>query len=144
MSFVGGKLKLKGSDPLRGGVKKKKRKGAPEALALVPAAEGDDPAAAAAAVAAAGGSGGATGDDDAEERRKLREGAPVAAQGEGADRRTEAERRYEERLREVEYKAMSKQAAKSHRERIKDFNEYLSKLSEHHDLFKISGGARKG
>lgn len=79
MSFVGGKLKLKGGvDPtqLKGGVKKKKKKAAADALAVVPA-DG----------AAAGGEGG-----DPQAAQGSKDGVPLdpaAVQ----DRRTEAEKK---------------------------------------------------
>lgn len=142
MSFVGGKLKLKGGEPLKGGVKKKKKhSGAGDALALVSAPSAETlPDDVFNGEAAASGSGAGSGSVKA----RL-EGQALAAPAEDEDRRTEAEKKYDERYeKDIKARQMKKMAGKSHRERIKDFNEYLSKLSEHHDLFKISGGARKG
>jgi protein FAM32A len=57
-----------------------------------------------------------------------------------ADRRTEAEKRYDEYLLKRESEKVKKLAAKSHREKVKDFNEYLEKLTEHHDIPKVGPG----
>lgn len=137
MSFVGGKLKLKGGDGLKAGgaVHKKKKKRSKEVSegALVEGSANGE-----AADPQEGGS-----KDSEQDMKKLLEGYEVQPKSEAEDRRTEAEKRYDERLGKIQYDQMKKQAGKSHRGRIQDFNEYLSKLSEHHDLFKISGGARK-
>ncbi|GLC41597.1 hypothetical protein PLESTB_000698200 [Pleodorina starrii] len=128
MSFVGGKLKLKGGEPLKtgGGVKKKKKKQEEKALAAASGAPAQEPAQ-------------AERDDDAEKTRRAIQGYeldPNAVE----DRRTEAEKRFDARFRKVEEQMCTKAAAKSHRERVKDFNEYLAKLSEHHDIPKVGPG----
>ena len=58
----------------------------------------------------------------------------------GSDRRTDAEKRYAERMAALEEGRLRKLAAKSHRERVADFNAYLSNLSEHHDIPKVGPG----
>lgn len=125
MSFVGGKLKLKGGDPLKGGVKKKKKKPSNAELALANAedgGEGEDKAATAA------------------EPTKTRDGYILPTPAATADRRTEAEKRHEERLRKLEEERLRKQAGKGYRDRVKDFNERLANLSEHHDIPKVGPG----
>jgi protein FAM32A len=118
MSFVGGRLKLKGVEPVKGGKKKKgrkeKRAGEGEELALAAAADGSE----AAAAAAGGGS-----------------GAPAPA---AVDRRTEAEKRHDAVLATREDARAAKVAAKSHRERIREMNERLASETEHFDLFRTS------
>ncbi|GBF99022.1 hypothetical protein Rsub_11826 [Raphidocelis subcapitata] len=124
MSFVGGKLTLKGGEPLKtaGGVKKKKKKKAAEA------AGGDDEQRAASVAAAAAAKASGLG------------GAPVAPPPEGADRRTDAQRRRDERMAKLEEERLRKIATKGYRDRMKDLNEHLASLSEHHDIPKVGPG----
>jgi protein FAM32A len=56
------------------------------------------------------------------------------------DRRTAAERRYDERMEKQQEKIVEKMASKSHRDKVADFNASLSKLSEHHDIPKVGPG----
>lgn len=124
MSFVGGKLKLKGGTDLPGVKKKKKKKQPTEILAAESNGEKETAAEGAAKEAARqseGGSGSAA--------------APAPA---AEDRRTEAEKRFEAHLAKFEDARLKKAAAKSHRERVKEMNEKLSTLTEHHDLPRIS------
>lgn len=111
MSFVGGKLKLKGGEPLKagGGVKKKKKKEASDAV--VPAKTDE------------------TKDSGENDLKKTLEGYALPSPSEKEDRRTEAEKRFEERQRKLEEDRLKKLASKSHRDRVKDFNEYLGKLT---------------
>ncbi|KXZ54845.1 hypothetical protein GPECTOR_4g917 [Gonium pectorale] len=123
MSFVGGKLKLKGGEPPKtaGGVKKKKK--AEERSLVAPeqqAKEGEK-------------------DESAEQTRKAIHGYALE-QSPTEDRRTEAEKKFEARFRKVEEQMCKKAAQKSHRDRVKEFNEYLAKLSEHHDIPKVGPG----
>lgn len=120
MSFVGGKLKLKGGTDLLG-VKKKKKKKQPTEIV---AAEADGAKEIAAEDAAA------------KEAAPPAEGVSGSAAAE--DRRTEAEKRFEAHLAKFEEARLKKAAAKSHRERVKEMNEKLSTLTEHHDLPRIS------
>ena len=48
-----------------------------------------------------------------------------------ADRRTAAEKRYDEQMAQREAERLAKMAGKSHRQRIAEFNEHLSNLTEH-------------
>ena len=54
--------------------------------------------------------------------------------------RTEAQRKHEEHLAKREAERLSKAAAKSHRERVQEYNDKLAKLSEHHDIPKVGPG----
>lgn len=123
--FVGGKLKLKGGEPLKGGVKKKKKKATGTELALANAETGE-----------------AAGEDKskAAEPIKAKDGYILPAPAPNADRRTEAEKRHEERLKRLEEERLRKQATKGYRDRVKDFNEHLASLSEHHDIPKVGPG----
>jgi len=56
------------------------------------------------------------------------------------DTRTAAEKRYEEQLARREKDRISKMVAKSHRERIEEFNQKLANLSEHYDIPKVGPG----
>lgn len=126
MSFVGGKLNLKGGAPLAGGVKKKSKKKSSD-KASGSGGGGDAAAAAAAGTSSAG--------------------ATTTAAGyvpppppEGADRRTEAEKRRDAKLAALEEKRLRDLAARGYRDRVKAFNEHLASLSEHHDIPKVGPG----
>ncbi len=58
----------------------------------------------------------------------------LEAPPDGVDRRTAAEKRYDETQAKREAEASKKAALKSHRERVNEFNAYLQNLSEHHDI----------
>jgi protein FAM32A len=131
MSFVGGKLKLKGGDPKGISKKKKKKSTDAAALALATAGSGDAAAAAAEGGAAAGGS--------KAEPVKTKDGYILPAPSANEDRRTEAQKRHDERVRKLEEERLRKMATKGYRDRVKDFNEHLASLSEHHDIPKVSG-----
>lgn len=114
MSFTGGKLKLKGSSGLSKGQKKKKKKSSE--LALID-------------------------HDDANESSKVtREGYVPEQPDENADLRTAAEKKFEESLAKREQERIAKLASKSHKTRVKEFNEYLANLSEHHDIPRVGPG----
>lgn len=116
MAFVGGKLKLKGGEPLKaaaGGVKKKKKE---QPGTLMPAMAADEADAL---------------DEAAAKTRKAIHGYALEPER-GADTRTETEKKWEARFKKVEEEKLKKLAGKSHKERVKDFNDYLANLSEHH------------
>ena len=121
---IGGGLKLKGGLVASGGVKKKKR----SAVAATSQPTGDE----------AGFRVGSVG-TQADARASTRSDASVQPHG-GHDKRTEAERRYDERLAAEEKRAIAKMAAKTHREKVSDFNAYLARLSEHHDIPRVGPG----
>jgi protein FAM32A len=49
--------------------------------------------------------------------------------------KTEAEIRFEENRRKRMEEKLRKDGSKTHKERVEDLNRYLSKLSEHHDMY---------
>jgi protein FAM32A len=57
------------------------------------------------------------------------------------DTRTAYEKKWDEQIKKIDLKNAKSSAKMTHRERIDDFNHKLSKLSEHHDLPRVSGGA---
>lgn len=67
-------------------------------------------------------------------RRNLQEtpeGKFLEAPPEDADRRTEAEKRFDAQREKREAEQITKMTAKSHRQRIAEFNEHLGSLTEH-------------
>ena len=54
--------------------------------------------------------------------------------------KTAAEIAHEQKLKERKKDRISKMAQKSHKEKVQDFNKYLSELSEHHDVPKVGPG----
>jgi len=120
MSFAGGKLKLKGGDTLgaKGVTKKKKKKSSSGELALVDSSKGSK-----------------------DDTKALTEGYVIDEPDSALlDRRTPAERRHDEHLAARERERITKMADKSHRQRVAEFNEYLSNLTEHHDIPKVGPG----
>jgi protein FAM32A len=115
MSFVGGTLKLKGGVPLQGAVKKKKKKSSP------------GPEGTAKTLAAADNAGQAAAPKD--DLKEIIKGKELQPRGETEDRRTEAEKRFEQHQIKLEADRLKKLAGKSHRDRIKEFNEQLANLS---------------
>ncbi|KAF8445588.1 hypothetical protein L210DRAFT_5908 [Boletus edulis BED1] len=58
----------------------------------------------------------------------------------GNDRKTEAERRFEEAQRRRLLGKVAKIAHKTHKDRVNEFNSKLESLSEHHDIPKVGPG----
>lgn len=116
MSFVGGKLKLKGGESLKtaGGVAKKKKKSKDEGAIVQHNADSE---------------GDTKKEDKSENLKEILHGYELKQPEEGEDRRTDAEKRFQARQIKLEEERLKKLAAKSHRDRVKDFNEHLSKLS---------------
>ena len=56
------------------------------------------------------------------------------------DQLTPAERRYIEQKQILDVQKLAKEANKSHRNRIEDFNQYLANMSEHYDIPKVGPG----
>mmetsp|Transcript_7162 Transcript_7162/g.12347 ORF Transcript_7162/g.12347 Transcript_7162/m.12347 type:complete len:128 (+) Transcript_7162:210-593(+) len=127
MSFVGGKLKFKGDkDASSAGVKKKKKKtGGDPASALALAASTEKAEAA---------------EKKSADLKKILHGHVVPTPSEHEDRRTDAEKRFAQRQIQLEQERLKKLANKSHRDRVKDFNEQLAALSEHHDIPRVGPG----
>ncbi|KAG0633553.1 hypothetical protein HOY80DRAFT_610662 [Tuber brumale] len=118
---TGGSLKLKGTKD--GGIKKKKKK--------KPAAP--DPTSELKSCKASGKATSADGLEEREEEEEEEPEDPYAG-------KTEAERRFEERKRKRMDERLKKEGIKSHKERVEEFNKYLSNLSEHHDMPRIGPG----
>lgn len=126
MSFVGGKLKLKGDAGLPGVKKKKKKDDTSKQVVVVSEEAGD-------------GVGGK--ELSLIESKDTSSSIPPPSDisnAVGVDRRTEAEKRFEEHVLKFEEQRLKKAAQKSHRQRIKELNEKLSTLTEHHDIPRIS------
>ncbi|GLT61778.1 hypothetical protein SLA2020_344600 [Shorea laevis] len=131
-NVVGGKLKLKGKalDVKAGGVKKKKKhKKHQDEVTQVTENE-----------LSVGGSIEASTDpieegiDGANKLTGEEKAAPYD------DHLTPAERRYIEQRGQLDVKRLAKEANKSHRDRIQDFNQYLANMSEHYDIPKVGPG----
>lgn len=111
---------MKGGDPLKGVKKKKKKEASNSELAVVaePTSAGDVPS---------------------NNHRALLDGHEVTNEPD-EDRRTAAERKHDERVSSLQEGKLKKLAQMSHRDRVKEFNEHLAKLSEHHDIPKVGPG----
>jgi protein FAM32A len=72
--------------------------------------------------------------------QETREGYILEGQLDITDRRTAAEKRYDEKMAKRERERVAKAASKSHRERVNEFNTYLQNLSEHHDIPRVGPG----
>ncbi|ETW87025.1 hypothetical protein HETIRDRAFT_99428 [Heterobasidion irregulare TC 32-1] len=60
--------------------------------------------------------------------------------GSSSDRKTEAERRFQEVQRKRLEERVKKLATKTHKDRVHEFNSKLEALSEHHDIPKVGPG----
>lgn len=119
MSFTGGKLTLKGGEPLKGSVDKKKKRKKSTALAAVHLGEGEP---------------------EQQTEVEALEGQALLQEPEQTDRRTAAERKHDEIQAKRASEKTKKMALKSHRERVAEFNAHLASLSEHHDIPKVGPG----
>ena len=72
--------------------------------------------------------------------QETEDGVYLEAPEDTADRRTQAEKQYDETMVKREADRVRKHADKSHRQRVAEFNTYLSKLTEHHDIPKVGPG----
>ena len=68
------------------------------------------------------------------------DGYALPSPSEEQDRRTPAEKKFEEKVAKREMQKAKTQVMKSHREKVKEFNEYLARLTEHHDIPKVGPG----
>lgn len=116
-SFTGGslKLKLKGTETGTGVVKKKKK-------SLKSTTGGTT----------TGSTGGSTTGTTRETTNSTRETSQV--------QKTKNELNQERIQRERLDKKIENLAEKSHKDRVNDFNKYLSRLSEHHDIPRVGPG----
>lgn len=71
---------------------------------------------------------------------KASEDAKLQQQHDDDDLLTPAERRYIEQKQRLDVQKLAKEANKSHRNRIEDFNQYLANMSEHYDIPKVGPG----
>ncbi|KAH0921687.1 hypothetical protein HID58_021705 [Brassica napus] len=129
-NVIGGKLKLKGKalDVKAGGVKKKKKQKKQEEQALKitdhhELIEGENTEALGNLI------------DGEEDEAGMSELAKY-----DDDQLTPAERRYIEQKQRLDVQKLAKEANKSHRNRIEDFNQYLANMSEHYDIPKVGPG----
>ncbi|KAJ7361557.1 DUF1754-domain-containing protein [Mycena olivaceomarginata] len=67
-------------------------------------------------------------------------GSNSPAPGGSSDRKTDAERRFEEVQRRRLEERVAKLANKTHKDRVSEFNAHLESLSEHHDIPKVGPG----
>ncbi|KAJ7170060.1 DUF1754-domain-containing protein [Mycena filopes] len=67
-------------------------------------------------------------------------GTNSPAPGGSSDRKTDAEKRFEEVQRRRLAERVSKLANKTHKDRVSEFNAHLESLSEHHDIPKVGPG----
>lgn len=75
---------------------------------------------------------------DEHAEQKERHEKAIVHHDEDDDELTEAERKALKRRLEKERQDLEKVAAKSHRERIEEFNEKLGSLTEHNDIPRVS------
>lgn len=54
--------------------------------------------------------------------------------------KTAAELKFEEVQKKREREQLAKQAVKSHKQKVDDFNKYLSSLTDHYDIPKVGPG----
>ncbi|KAF8114237.1 hypothetical protein N665_0039s0004 [Sinapis alba] len=139
-NVIGGKLKLKGKalDVKAGGVKKKKKKNKQkkqeeQALKITEHEhiEGENEEALGKLIEGE--------EEEDEEGRSEKEDGKVQPDDDD-DQLTPAERRYIEQKQKLDVQKLAKEANKSHRNRIEDFNQYLANMSEHYDIPKVGPG----
>jgi len=118
-NVVGGGLKLKGA-----GVKKKKKKSR-ESL--------DDPAPAASSSLS-------TAEVAADTAARAAASSSSEPAGPSVPRYTDTERRRLEVIERRKQEAAAAGKVKTHRDQVREFNEYLGSLTEHYDLPKVSKG----
>uniref|UniRef100_A0A1J3K977 Protein FAM32A n=1 Tax=Noccaea caerulescens TaxID=107243 RepID=A0A1J3K977_NOCCA len=137
-NVIGGKLKLKGKalDVKAGGVKKKKKQKKHEEQALKVTEheliEGESAEALGKLIEEENRE-----EEEAGRSEKAREDS-IAQHDD--DLLTPAERRYIEQKQRLDVQKLAKEANKSHRNRIEDFNQYLANMSEHYDIPKVGPG----
>ncbi|GLI71998.1 hypothetical protein PoHVEF18_000165 [Penicillium ochrochloron] len=124
----GGKLKLKGSKVSDGRVDKKKKKKAKKEK------EKEKDAQQATAEQSQRQESREADTETGAERAVSRERDEDVGSGSSAAK-TEAERKYEEIRRKRLHERLQKEGIKSHKERVEELNKYLSRLSEHHDMY---------
>ncbi|GMI81945.1 hypothetical protein like AT1G16810 [Hibiscus trionum] len=134
-NVVGGKLKLKGKalDVKTGGIKKKKKH-------KKQIQHHDETAQNDLSDAASGGTTEVSVDPNEEDANDAEKSSGERKAPHYDDHLTPAERRYIEQREQLDVHRLAKQANKSHRDRIQDFNQYLANMSEHYDIPKVGPG----
>ncbi|KAK8584658.1 hypothetical protein V6N13_138613 [Hibiscus sabdariffa] len=134
-NVVGGKLKLKGKalDVKSGGMKKKKKH-------KKQIQHDDQTTQNDLSDAASGGTTEVTVDLNEEAANDVEKSSVERKAPHYDDHLTPAERRYIEQREQLDVHRLAKQANKSHRDRIQDFNQYLANMSEHYDIPKVGPG----
>ncbi|XWS16610.1 hypothetical protein CRYUN_Cryun34aG0104500 [Craigia yunnanensis] len=133
-NVVGGKLKLKGKalDVKAGGIKKKKKHKKHHQDEVT---QNDLDLS-----AASGGSAEVSVDPNEEDINDADKSSGERKAPHYDHHLTPAERRYIEQREQLDVHALAKEANKSHRDRIQDFNHYLANMSEHYDIPKVGPG----
>ncbi|GMI91968.1 hypothetical protein like AT1G16810 [Hibiscus trionum] len=135
-NVVGGKLKLKGKalDVKAGGIKKKKKhKKQIQHHDEITQNDLSD-------AAVSGGTTEVSVDPNEEDNNDAEKSSGERKAPHYDDHITPAERRYIEQREQLDVHRLAKQANKSHRDRIQDFNQYLANMSEHYDIPKVGPG----
>lgn len=70
----------------------------------------------------------------------VQDGYPLPDAEQKVDTRTPAERKFDERTFQLEAERIAKMAAKSHREKVKEFNERIAAETEHFDIPRVGPG----
>lgn len=136
----GGKLKLKGDKVSDGRIEKKKKK-----------KEQKKKAAAESSANTTEGERDTTGEDNSLTRQREKEKDGSGGEGEREEEgrkesagageilvgKTEAEKRYEEQRRKRLQDRLKREGVKTHKERVEELNKYLSRLTEHHDMYVL-------
>ncbi|XP_022716428.1 7-dehydrocholesterol reductase-like isoform X2 [Durio zibethinus] len=132
-NVVSGKLKLKGKalDVKAGGIKKKKKH--KKQHQDFQSTQND-------LSSASGGSKEVSVDPNEEDINDADKSSGEGKASHYDDHLTPAERRYIEQREQLDVHRLAKQANKSHRDRIQDFNQYLANMSEHYDIPKVGPG----
>ncbi|XWS20619.1 hypothetical protein CRYUN_Cryun31cG0118300 [Craigia yunnanensis] len=132
-NVVGGKLKLKGKalDVKAGGIKKKKKNKKQHQDQVTHDLD---------LSAASGGSAEVSVDPNEEDINDADKSSGERKAPHYDDHLTPAERRYIEQREQLDVHRLAKEANKSHRDRIQDFNQYLANMSEHCDIPKVGPG----
>jgi len=72
--------------------------------------------------------------------KSTEDGYPLPDAEQKVDTRTPAERKFDERTFQLEAERIAKMAAKSHREKVKEFNERIAAETEHFDIPRVGPG----
>ncbi|KAI0639588.1 DUF1754-domain-containing protein [Trametes polyzona] len=127
----GGSLKLKGGVTDGGIVKKKKKSKSKEKEKEKAASPGEDRVKALER---------AIKEDEAKVVSPSGSGRNSPAVASSSDRKTAAEKRFEEVQRKRLAEKVARLANKTHKDRVNEFNSKLEALSEHHDIPKVGPG----